>query len=339
MGRLRRLLPPLLACAALALTAAPAQAIVGGHDAQPGEYPAVAEVVIAQTFHCTGTLIAPTWVLTAGHCGSITGDLVATPAGWPPQLIDVRLGSVHPGQGQLQPVANVVVEPSYLLTNGFDITLLQLASPAPFPPVRIAGAGETGLWTPGTLETIVGFGVTSESNQQLPDTLQQAQVPITTDAYCGSAYGTSFDATTMVCAGYPQGGTDTCQGDSGGPLFGHTATGALKVVGATSFGNGCAQPGQPGVYARVAGPALRDWIASQAPDAVDPPDASGTEAVSVSSSPAAAPARTSTAPRHHARKRRARCRRVRRRVHGHVRTVKVCHKAKTHRTHRTTRRR
>lgn len=332
------MLAPLLACTALALTAAPAQAIVGGHDAQPGEYPAVAEVVIAQTFHCTGTLIAPTWVLTAGHCGSITGDLVATPAGWPPQLIDVLLGSVHPGQGQLQPVQKVVVEPSYLLTNGHDITLLQLASPAPFAPVRIAGAGETGLWSPGTLETIVGFGVTSESAQQPPDTLQQAQVPITTDAYCANAYGSSFDPATMVCAGYPQGGTDTCQGDSGGPLFGHTATGELKVVGATSFGNGCAEPGQPGVYARVAGPELRNWIASEAPDAVDPPDASGTEAVSVSSPPPAAQSSSRpAAKRHH--KRRARCHRVRRRVHGHVRTVKVCHKAKKHHArHKTTRR-
>ena len=67
----------------------------------------------------------------------------------------------------------------------------------------------------------------------------------------------------MVCAGYPQGGTDTCQGDSGGPLFGHDAAGALRVVGATSFGDGCAQPGKPGVYARVGDAALREWIRSR----------------------------------------------------------------------------
>jgi len=49
-----------------------------------------------------------------------------------------------------------------------------------------------------------------------------------------------FESQTQLCAGYEQGGTDTCQGDSGGPMFGRTGTGALKVVGATSYGEGCA---------------------------------------------------------------------------------------------------
>ena len=70
----RRLLTLVAAtAAALALTAAPSMAIVGGSDAAQGEYPSVAEVTIAQAFLCTGTLIAPNYVLTAGHCGSITG--------------------------------------------------------------------------------------------------------------------------------------------------------------------------------------------------------------------------------------------------------------------------
>ena len=72
----------------------------------------------------------------------------------------------------------------------------------------------------------------------------------------------------MLCAGFPQGGVDTCQGDSGGPMYGTTASGARRVVGATSFGEGCARPGKPGVYARVGDTALREWIASVAPAAV-----------------------------------------------------------------------
>jgi secreted trypsin-like serine protease len=59
-----------------------------------------------------------------------------------------------------------------------------------------------------------------------------------------------------------EGGVDTCQADSGGPKFGRTSGGVLRVVGTTSFGEGCARPGKPGVYARVADDTLRPWIAT-----------------------------------------------------------------------------
>jgi secreted trypsin-like serine protease len=253
--------------ACLAGTAAPSMAIVGGSDAGPTEFPSVAEITFGQSFLCTGTLISPTYVLTAGHCGSITGDAVASPASWPAPLIDVRIGSNKSGQGEQVPVAKAIVEPSYLATSGYDVTLLQLSRPATEAPTKVAGSGEGSLWTPGTSEQIVGWGTTSE-NGSLPGTLRKASVPITTDADCGKAYS-DFDAKTMVCAGYPQGGTDTCQGDSGGPMFGHTTLGELKVVGATSYGEGCARPGKPGVYARVADTPLREWIRSQTPSGVD----------------------------------------------------------------------
>jgi secreted trypsin-like serine protease len=159
------------------------------------------------------------------------------------------------------------MQPKYLLGSGYDISLLRLSRASTKTPVKVAGASERALWNPGVLETIAGWGVTQE-NGDAPTTLQEANVPITDDATCGKAYG-DFDAKTMVCAGYPQGGVDTCQGDSGGPLFGHAADGSLRVVGATSFGNGCAQPGYPGVYSRVADTTLREWIRSQAPGGVD----------------------------------------------------------------------
>jgi secreted trypsin-like serine protease len=268
MTLLRRLpLALVAACAALALSAAPSMAIVGGSDAAAGEYPSVAEITFGQSFLCTGTLIAPNFVLTAGHCGSMTGAAVASPASWPAPLIDVRIGSNKPGQGERVPVSQAIVEPNYLLNSGYDITVLKLSRNSTKTPTHVVGSSGAGLWAPSTLEEIVGFGTTSEGGST-PATLQKAKVPITTDAYCAGAYS-DFDATSMVCAGYPQGGTDTCQGDSGGPMFGRDAGGALKVVGATSFGEGCARPNKPGVYARVGGDVLREWLRSEAPAGVD----------------------------------------------------------------------
>jgi len=70
----------------------------------------------------------------------------------------------------------VIVEPDYLATSGHDITLLALASNSTKAPTKVAGAGEGGLWAAGTLETIAGWGTTSEGGDT-PDTLQEAQVP------------------------------------------------------------------------------------------------------------------------------------------------------------------
>ena len=260
---LRRKVPSMLAAAGsiLALTASPSLAIVGGNDASPGEYPSVAEITFG-VFGCTGTLISPDTVLSAGHCGSLTGAAVASPAAYPPQLVNVTIGSHRSGDGEDVPVRSVTVSPDYLLDSGDDISILKLSRNSVKAPTKVAGAGERSLWNAGTLATIAGWGVTEEGGDA-PDTLQEANVPITSDAYCGSAYG-NFDASTMVCAGYPDGGVDTCQGDSGGPML---AGG--RVVGATSFGEGCARPGKPGVYARVADAPLREWIRSQDADGVN----------------------------------------------------------------------
>lgn len=271
MSRIRTLLVALSAVAAgSALLAGPSAAVVGGHDTSDPRYKGVAEVTLAKAFGCTGTLIAPQWVLTAGHCGSITGGTgVATPASFPPQAIDVRMGSNQRRQGKLYPVAQVIVEPDYLLTDGYDITLLKLVAPTTGLPVsNVANASERALWSTGTLEKIVGWGLTSEDGSA-PKILQEASVPIVADSDCAKVYR-GFENRTQVCAGYPAGGVDTCQGDSGGPLFGETAVLALRVVGATSYGEGCARPGKYGVYARVADDTLRGWIATVAPDAVAP---------------------------------------------------------------------
>src|SRR5919112_4296561 len=115
MSAFRRVLAvSVTAAALLGAAAAPSSAVVGGGNASPGEYPSVAEITFGP-FLCTGTLITPNWVLSAGHCSSITGAAVATPASWPPQLINVRIGGATQSDGEKRTVSRVLMHPNYLL--------------------------------------------------------------------------------------------------------------------------------------------------------------------------------------------------------------------------------
>jgi secreted trypsin-like serine protease len=285
-----RPLRTLLAALALALgAAAPAQAIVGGHDAAPGDYPYIAHVVIDRAFQCTGTLVTPTHVVTAAHCGSLApGGIANVPIGKPGQLIELSIGAHrtpsssltggYQSDGEKHVGKLVYVNPGWagLGSVTHDVAVVELDSPSAKTPVKIASAAERPLWAAGTLATIAGFGVTESGGDQ-PEVLQEARVPIVEDEVAAEAYPYlidgvdplfgGFESETQVAAGFPEGGVDTCQGDSGGPLL-VPAGSAMRLVGDTSYGVGCAEPGFPGVYGRVADDTLREWIRSVAPDAI-----------------------------------------------------------------------
>jgi hypothetical protein len=274
------------------LLAAPTRAasprVVGGHDAAPGSFGAVADVALGGMDICSGTLIAPGWVMTAAHCASVTGSLsngiVPTPVAYPPGAFGVTLGTVRAdgAGGESHQVSQVVIDPAYGSDSGGgnDVALLRLDHASAVAPISIAAQSERSLWLPGVLTTIAGFGTTAQDSSQTPAVMQVAQVPIVADPVCAAAYprNTSsqvandgaFDPSTMVCAGYPDGGVDTCAGDSGGPLLAVRPEGPFRLVGATSFGNGCAQPGYPGVYARVAEGPIRAFVAGVVPEALAP---------------------------------------------------------------------
>uniref|UniRef100_A0A8C3P654 Peptidase S1 domain-containing protein n=1 Tax=Chrysemys picta bellii TaxID=8478 RepID=A0A8C3P654_CHRPI len=78
-----------------------------------------------------------------------------------------------------------------------------------------------------------------------PYNLQCVNIPILSNAECEGSYP-GMITSTMLCAGYLEGGKDACQGDSGGPLV---CNGELQ--GIVSWGVGCAQKDQPGVYTKV----------------------------------------------------------------------------------------
>ena len=56
-----------------------AQQVVGGSQVDAGEYEDAAGIIFSNSVECTGVLVAPNVVLTAGHCvGGITHVILGT---------------------------------------------------------------------------------------------------------------------------------------------------------------------------------------------------------------------------------------------------------------------
>ncbi|MEU7480624.1 serine protease [Lentzea sp. NPDC042327] len=213
--------------------------IVGGTRASTSTYPFVVYLATSSGFqYCGGTLVAPNKVVTAAHCTE--GDSASA--------VRVVAGrdDKNSTAGTVARVTRIWIHPSYTdVTRGYDVSVLTLDRNLSQTPIKFATSADSALYAAGTSSTILGWGTTS-SGGSASRYLLKATVPLTSSSSCSSSYGSDFNATHMVCAGYAQGGTDTCQGDSGGPLV---AGG--KLIGITSWGEGCASAGYPGVYARV----------------------------------------------------------------------------------------
>lgn len=87
--------------------------------------------------------------------------------------------------------------------------------------------------------------------------LHQAKVPLVLRATCQDAYHGYNITSSMRCAGYAKGGIDACQGDSGGLLV-CSKNDKWYLMGAVSWGIGCARKGKYGVYADMM--KLKYWV-------------------------------------------------------------------------------
>jgi trypsin len=212
--------------------------VVGGQKATTAAEPWVVYLTDASGFQfCGGTLVTPTKVVTAAHCTASSPDRKT--------FVVVGRDDKQSQAGTSVPVAKTWVSPTFTAVgSGLDVSVLTLATPVTQKPLPLATPADTALYSPATAATIYGWGSTAE-NGSPSRFLLSATVPIRDDSYCKTG-ASNFDPTLLTCAGYDDGGVDTCQGDSGGPLV---AGG--KLIGITSFGDGCARAGKPGYYTRV----------------------------------------------------------------------------------------
>jgi endonuclease G len=205
--------------AELGLAAATAP-VVGGAAAPAGRWPDVAAILFAGRPACTGVLVAPTVVLTAGHCDA-------------PDLSAVLIGTAslaRPEDGETIPVARRVEHPSSQTTR--DLLALVLERPSRIAPRAIATGWAAADIRDGAPVAIVGYGAIDRDARQYVAELQQAETAIT-DAECARKLGCNASVKPGGELGAGGMGVDTCPGDSGGPLYLITPYGEL-LAGLTS---------------------------------------------------------------------------------------------------------
>jgi len=228
--------------------------IVNGDPVTVGEWPDAAGICWGNScgfnsVQCTGILVAPDVVLTAGHCLD----------GADPSAVVLNSSDLVDDRGEVVEVAEAIQYPSYW--NAYDISVLVLDQPAvtPWRPLA-SGCVLDEYLLDGASATIVGFGATNENGSQYSPAKQWADIPIT-DA---DGSETSDGYVNAVSPGGEMGaggdGTDSCFGDSGGPLYLNTPYGPF-VAGIVSRSYDWAYDPpcrDGGIYVRP--DAVIDWI-------------------------------------------------------------------------------
>jgi V8-like Glu-specific endopeptidase len=199
-----------------------ATSIFGGHESAPGAWPSVVALATrggdgeGSSLLCTGTLIGPRYVLTAGHCleglpasvdvVAVQGSGVEGGAFEGAAAIRARALVIHP-RLRAHPLGNA------------DHGLVELEANASADSALLAGSLEASVAALSTGRgTLVGFGRREDGG-----------------------VGRKFEVETRVTPGNAAeataggDGEDACDGDSGGPVF---ASGGAPVFATISRGKG-----------------------------------------------------------------------------------------------------
>lgn len=255
-----RVVPVALACS-LAATGCDAtlpvsntsSPVTGGSDAPPGKWPDVAAVMFpvdGEVPLCTGTLVAPTIVLTAGHCY----DRTTLPL--PDSVLIGASSLARPDEGETIPIERGYVYPDPATTE--DLAVLVLARPSTRPPRQIVDGWARADLVNGAAISLVGFGAIDRTGMVYVNELQEATTTVT-DVDCSTSSGCNPGAHPAGELGAGGMGVDTCPGDSGGPLYLSTSYGpVLAGVTARSYDDARFACSEGGIYVRP--DKVLDWI-------------------------------------------------------------------------------
>lgn len=204
------------------------QKIRGGFRPPSDKYLFASYIEFRDRSYCSGSLIAPTWVLTAAHC-------IADAEGTPISVSGINAVEIgYPDHYERNTnIKRVFVHPRYSSNDGYspfvnDAALIQLGRPFSNPryePVRLLNREEEALYAPsGTMATLLGWGGRSDS-------LQAVELPMHLGTDCHevfdpsqSRWGVDLTKKMMhdgtICTGI-EGDTSkgTEVGDSGGPVI------------------------------------------------------------------------------------------------------------------------
>jgi secreted trypsin-like serine protease len=241
-----RILPVTTAAAAL-LWSASASAIVGGAEpAADAIGRSIVTIVGSRGNFCTGSLIAPSLVLTVAHCVQPGADykIVHYGADRKPELEDVKSVVIHPGFRMGEMTAHRATA---------DVALLRLAAPAKGKTPARLSAPQLPL-TPGNPFTIAGVGVTIRGDGK------SAGITRTASLVATGKPGTLQIRLVDPAGQGAQPGLGACTGDSGAPVF-EDQQGTPAIVGLVSWSTGAnGSAGCGGLTGATPLTLYRDWI-------------------------------------------------------------------------------
>jgi secreted trypsin-like serine protease len=269
--------------------------IIGGTAAQPGSFPSLAYVIDIQgkyVYQCTGTVVAPSLVLTAGHCAeNMRTGAQNAPSGY--RIVTGAVDPLSPG-ALVSTVLGVIVYPGFARrVDDGDAALLVLSAPVAAPPITLASGSNVAHLKAGSPAVMAGWGLTSYEQRLPTETLRSAGTVVQGREWC-AANAPPFYAKSEICAiAPPSYATGACSGDSGGPLLAQRPSGDAPVqVGIAVHVYGPCSTHHPSVFVSVSSisPWIRTWIdayklppVSPSPPAVPSPAPLPTSPVPLSS--------------------------------------------------------